>query len=200
MAEQSQVSGIPTIEPNTLYVGQGVCIKGDVMVPGILVVDGLIEGNVTGRAVWISESGSIKGKIRRHRGRDLRHGFGNDRSQQLMVVRSTGHVLGDIHYGDLQLAKGAVLSGTLSCVSDEQAPVVEFGSHRVGSPEDRAPGRSGAAAGTQWVGCRYRSGRHIAAGGLSRRELRAQSSRFELHVRAFVPLDGWARRLLPSFA
>jgi len=125
MAEPSQNNGIPTIEPNTLYVGQGVCIKGDVLVPGILVVDGLIEGNVSGRAVWVSESGSIKGKVVATEAEI--HGTVSETIEvkQLMIVHGTGRVLGDIRYGELQLEKGAVLSGTLSCVSDEQAPVVE---------------------------------------------------------------------------
>jgi cytoskeletal protein CcmA (bactofilin family) len=125
MADRSQDSHIPTIEPNTLYVGQGVCIKGDVLVPGIVVVDGLIEGNVAGRAVWVSESGSIKGKVVATEAEI--HGTVSETIEvkQLMVVHSTGRVLGDIRYGELQLEKGAVLSGTLSCVSDEQAPVVE---------------------------------------------------------------------------
>ena len=46
MAEQSQHSNILAGEPNALYVGQGVSIKGDISVPGIIVVDGTVEGNV----------------------------------------------------------------------------------------------------------------------------------------------------------
>jgi cytoskeletal protein CcmA (bactofilin family) len=159
MAEQSQVSGIPTIEPNTLYVGQGVCIKGDVMVPGILVVDGLIEGNVTGRAVWISESGSIKGKVVATEAEIYGTVSETIEVKQLMVVRSTGRVLGDIHYGELQLEKGAVLSGTLSCVSDEQAPVVESVLTASGRPKivrrveaAPRPALNGSGAGTAPAG------------------------------------------------
>jgi cytoskeletal protein CcmA (bactofilin family) len=124
MADQNQAT-IPAIEPNTLYIGLGVCVKGEVTVPGIVVVDGVVEGNVNARAVWVSESGSIKGTIVATESEI--HGTVSESVQvkQLLSVHSTGRVLGDIRYGELQLEKGAVLSGTLSCVTDEQAPVVE---------------------------------------------------------------------------
>lgn len=125
MADLSQASTIPAIEPNTLYIGQGVCVKGEVSVPGIVVIDGVVEGNVNARAVWVSESGSIKGTINATEAEI--HGTVSECVQvkQLLAIHATGRVLGDIRYGELQLERGAVLTGTLSCVTDEQAPIVE---------------------------------------------------------------------------
>jgi cytoskeletal protein CcmA (bactofilin family) len=124
MAE-SQHSNIPAGEPNTLYVGQGVCVKGDLLVPGIVVVDGVIEGNVNGRAVWVSPSGVVKGTIIVTEAEI--HGTISETIEvkQLLIVHATGRVLGDVRYGELQLEKGAVISGTLSCVSDEKDAAVE---------------------------------------------------------------------------
>jgi hypothetical protein len=105
MAE-SQHSNIPAGEPNTLYVGQGVCVKGDLLVPGIVVVDGVIEGNVNGRAVWVSPSGVVKGTI--------------------IVTEAEIHgTISETIEVKQQLEKGAVISGTLSCVSDEKDAAVE---------------------------------------------------------------------------
>jgi cytoskeletal protein CcmA (bactofilin family) len=124
MAE-SQHSNIPAGEPNTLYVGQGVCVKGDLLVPGIVVVDGVIEGNVNGRAVWVSPSGVVKGTIVVTEAEI--HGTISETIEvkQLLIVHATGRVLGDVRYGELQLEKGAVISGTLSCVSDQKDAAVE---------------------------------------------------------------------------
>ena len=125
MADHSQHRSFPNVEPNTLYVGEGVCVKGDFSVPGVLVVDGLIEGNVTARAVWVSLSGSIRGRIVATEAEI--HGAISETIEvkQLLVVHATGRVTGDVHYGELQLAKGAVISGTLACVSDQKEAVVE---------------------------------------------------------------------------
>ena len=123
MAEQSQHSNILAGEPNALYVGQGVSIIGDISVPGIIVVDGTVEGNVCGRAVWVSPSGVIKGSIVATEAEI--HGTISDTIEvkQLLTVHPTGRVLGDVHYGELQLEKGGVISGTLCCVSDQQETV-----------------------------------------------------------------------------
>jgi cytoskeletal protein CcmA (bactofilin family) len=123
MAEQSQHSNILSGEPNALYVGQGVSIKGDISVPGIIVVDGTVEGNVCGRAVWVSPSGVIKGSIVATEAEI--HGTISETIEvtQLLTVHPTGRVLGDVHYGELQLQKGGVISGTLCCVSDQKEMV-----------------------------------------------------------------------------
>jgi len=123
MAEQSQHSNILAGEPNALYVGQGVSVKGDISVPGIIVVDGTVEGNVCGRAVWVSPSGVIKGSIIATEAEI--HGTISETIEvkQLLTVHPTGRVSGDVHYGELQLEKGGVISGTLCCVSDQKETV-----------------------------------------------------------------------------
>jgi cytoskeletal protein CcmA (bactofilin family) len=125
MAEHSQHNSIPAIEPNTLYVGQGVCVKGDLSVPGIIVVDGTVEGHVSARAVWVSPSGSIKGTVVATEAEI--HGTISETLEvkQLLVVHATGRVLGDVRYGELQLEKGAMLSGTLSCIDEQKDSLVE---------------------------------------------------------------------------
>ena len=88
-------------------------------------MDGSVEGHVSARAIWVSPSGSIKGTIIATEAEI--HGTISETIEvkQLLIVHATGRVLGDVRYGELQLEKGAVISGTLSCVSDEKAPVLE---------------------------------------------------------------------------
>jgi cytoskeletal protein CcmA (bactofilin family) len=124
MAEHNQQS-FPTVEPDTLYVGEGVCIKGDLSVPGVVVIDGQVEGNVAARAVWVSPTGSIKGTIAATEAEI--HGTISETIavKQLLVVRASGRVSGDVRYGELQLEKGAVISGTLACMSAQEEAAVE---------------------------------------------------------------------------
>jgi cytoskeletal protein CcmA (bactofilin family) len=125
MAEHGQHRNFPTVETNTLYVGEGVCVKGDLSVPGVLVVDGQVEGNVTARAVWVSQTGSIKGAIAATEAEI--HGAISETIavKQLLVVHPTGRVSGEVRYGQLQLEKGAVISGTLACISAQEEAAVE---------------------------------------------------------------------------
>ena len=125
MTAHDQHQSFPNVEPNTLYVGEGVCVKGDISVPGIVVVDGLIEGNVAAHAVWVSASGSIKGNIVATEAEIYGAISETIAVKQLLVVHATGRVTGDVRYSELQLEKGAVISGTLACVSEPKEAAVE---------------------------------------------------------------------------
>src|ERR1044071_1241507 len=113
MAERSQHQSFPIVEPDTLYVGKGVCVKGDLSVPGVVVVDGEVEGSVSARAVWVSPTGSIKGTIVAAEAEIHAAISELVEIKQLLVIHATGRVTGDVRYGELQLEKGAVISGTL---------------------------------------------------------------------------------------
>jgi cytoskeletal protein CcmA (bactofilin family) len=135
MPEHSQYSDNTSIEPNALYIGQGVSVRGDILVSNIVVVDGSIEGSVTGRAIWVGPTGAIKGKIVATEAEI--HGTISEKIEvkQLLLIRATGRVAGDVSYGELQVEKGAIISGTFSSIdaqSDKKEPKVE---QVLGKPE-----------------------------------------------------------------
>jgi cytoskeletal protein CcmA (bactofilin family) len=125
MAAHDQQQSFPNVEPNALHVGEGVCVKGDISVPGILVVDGQVEGSVNARAVWVSPTGAIKGAIAATEAEIYGAVSETIVVNQLLVVHAGGRVTGDVRYGELQLEKGAVISGTLACVSDPKEETIE---------------------------------------------------------------------------
>jgi len=48
--------------------------------------------------------------------------------KQLLIVHATGRIIGDVSYGELQLEKGAMISGTFSSLgfeSDQKEPKPE---------------------------------------------------------------------------
>lgn len=114
MADKVSAKDIRKIEPDTIYVGEGASVKGDILAPNMLVVDGRIEGSVTGHAIWVGPSGEIKGKIVVDEAEIYGKISEKIEVKQLLFVHAAGQVLGEITYGELQLEKGAILSGTLS--------------------------------------------------------------------------------------
>jgi cytoskeletal protein CcmA (bactofilin family) len=103
-------------EPNSIYIGAGVTIKGAITAPGDIVVDGAVEGEVTGRAIRIGPSGSIKGSVRAEEA-DV-HGLLSDKVEvtQLLHVHSTGRIEGNVSCGDVQVDRGGILAGGIFSV------------------------------------------------------------------------------------
>lgn len=103
---------------NSLIVGKGVRIKGDINNCELLKLEGTIEGtvedvtNVTvekdgvfdGTAVvgYASVSGSIKGNIT---------------VKDRLTITSTGNVEGKIIYGELEIGRGGTLNGKVKRTS-----------------------------------------------------------------------------------
>jgi cytoskeletal protein CcmA (bactofilin family) len=128
MADHSPDNDSRTVDSNTLYIGQGVSVKGDISVPHIVVVDGAVEGSVTARAVWIGPLGSIKGIIVATEAEIHGTISENIEVKQLLIIRVTGRVSGDVSYGELLLEKGAIISGMISSIelrSDQKGPKLE---------------------------------------------------------------------------
>ncbi|WP_442754291.1 bactofilin family protein [Methylocystis sp. JAN1] len=111
-------------QENVVYVGAGVTLKGEISVPDLIVVDGTVEGDVTARVVSVGQSGVIRGNISATEA-DI-SGWITDRIEirQLLLVRSTGRVEGRVTYGEIELEKGAVVTGDLSA-ADEYGAVAK---------------------------------------------------------------------------
>lgn len=114
MTDNVQANDSRKIEPDTIYVGEGASVKGDILAPNMLIVDGCIEGSVTGHAIWVGKSGEIKGKIVVDEAEIYGKISEKIEVKQLLFVHAAGQVFGDITYGELQLEKGAILSGTMT--------------------------------------------------------------------------------------
>ena len=101
-------------EQNSAHIGEGVTFKGSISVPDVIVVDGIVEGDVTARSVRVGVSGSIKGTVTSIDA-DV-HGKLCDKIEvkEFLLVRSTGHIEGSLACGDVQVERGAILSATVT--------------------------------------------------------------------------------------
>ncbi|PPD44594.1 MAG: hypothetical protein CTY15_06510 [Methylocystis sp.] len=114
-------SGFRPDQENVVYIGAGVTLKGEISVPDLIVVDGTVEGDVTARVVCVGQTGVIRGNIGATEA-DI-SGWITDHIEikQLLIVRSTGRVEGRVMYGEIELEKGAVVTGDLSATDDYRA-------------------------------------------------------------------------------
>jgi cytoskeletal protein CcmA (bactofilin family) len=99
-------------------IGKNASVQGDVEFAGGLHVDGRVNGSVrvTGEAeaaVSISEHGLIEGSVEASHvvvnGRVNGDIFGSAR----VVLGAKARVRGNVHYGDIEMALGAEISGKL---------------------------------------------------------------------------------------
>lgn len=108
-------------EENVAYVGAGVTLKGEISAPDAIVVDGTIEGDVSARVLLLGQGGVIRGRVSVAEA-DV-SGWISDQIEvkQSLVVRATGRIEGKVSYGDIELEKGAVITGDLTQVEDHRA-------------------------------------------------------------------------------
>lgn len=129
-------SGFRPDQENVAYIGAGVTLKGEISVPDLIVIDGTIEGDITARVVCVGQSGVVRGNISATEA-DI-SGWITDHVEikQLLIVRATGRVEGQVMYGEIELEKGAVVTGDLSATDDYRA-VAKSAPMKVAAPERR---------------------------------------------------------------
>jgi cytoskeletal protein CcmA (bactofilin family) len=157
-------SGFRPDQENVAYIGAGVTIKGEISVPDLIVIDGTIEGNVTARVVCVGQSGIIRGNISATEADISGSVSDHVEARQLLLVRATGRVEGRVMYGEIELEKGAVVTGDLSATDDYRAvPKVAGGKGERAEPEALPPpSRISGGAGERLADA-VRSGKNGAA-------------------------------------
>lgn len=104
-----------TPEADTLYIGQGVTIKGAVVVSTIVVVDGVLEGDIDVENLFVRATGTISGKIKVAQNAEI---AGNVLEKLdvkgLLILRAGGRVNGSISFGTLTIERGATITGEVS--------------------------------------------------------------------------------------
>jgi cytoskeletal protein CcmA (bactofilin family) len=100
-----------------LVVGEGVTLSGKFTVPDIASISGQIDGELTAREVLVGSTGVVKGKVTAEV-LDIRGEVHQDLiSKKSLLVRSSGKVMGNISYAELEIEKGGDIQGTLIQIS-----------------------------------------------------------------------------------
>lgn len=105
----------------SLFVGEGVVVRGTFEVPEMAVVAGLVEGELNTREVLVDTSGIVNGRINAQvvevRG-EVTQGLNVTNH---LNVRSSAKITGLTQYAEMSVEKGAKLSGELRLI-DSSAP------------------------------------------------------------------------------
>ena len=113
----------PEAEQKKLIVGRDIFLNGEIRTCDSLVVEGKVEAVLSDcRAMDIAQSGEFKGSAEIDSA-DISGRFDGDLVvRNRLTIRATGKVLGKIRYGQLEVERGGVISGTIEALADG-APV-----------------------------------------------------------------------------
>ena len=98
----------------SVVIGDGVVVKGAFTVPSKAVINGVIEGDLTAEEVLIGPTGRITGRVSA-KVIDVRGQLHNTIvCEKSLIVRTTGKIVGKIHYSEIEIEKGGEIEGALS--------------------------------------------------------------------------------------
>jgi len=104
----------PSESLESVVIGDGVVVKGAFTVPAKAVINGVIEGDLTAEEVLIGPTGRITGRVSA-KIIDVRGQlYKTIVSERSLIVRSTGKIVGKIHYSEIEIEKGGEIEGALS--------------------------------------------------------------------------------------
>src|SRR3954468_11405060 len=106
-------------------LGKTATLNGDLEFSGGLHLDGRVNGNVRssaddGGALSVSESGFIEGNVEVTN--IVMNGTvnGDMHAGERLVLGGSARVNGNVHYGDIEMASGAVITGKLIPLGKER--------------------------------------------------------------------------------
>ena len=107
------------------FIGSGTEFQGELNVKGTLRVEGQFDGKVNAPCVILGETGVIKGEVS---GKKIIIGGkveGKLRVQEIVEIKATGKVLGDIFTKKISITEGAKVNGKIEMKVDENR-VIDF--------------------------------------------------------------------------
>jgi len=111
-----------TEHSGNVVIGNDVSIKGVLIVPNRAVVNGSIDGEITAKELVVGQTGRIVGHAKTERA-DI-HGEVNQTLvvNQSLILRSTGKVIGVVHYAELEIEKGGLVEGKMTQQAGQNNP------------------------------------------------------------------------------
>lgn len=121
---KSNNSGDQDERKGSIFIGEGVTVTGSFSIPGRAVVNGTLNGELSADELLVGEQGMLVGKITA-RNADI-HGKTNDTLtvSNHLVIRASGRVNGKASYGELEIERGGLVSGTIA-PADEKARAID---------------------------------------------------------------------------
>jgi len=109
-----------------LVVGRGIALSGEIRACDRLIVEGQVEATLSdSRSIEISASGVFKGKAQIEEAEISGRFDGELVVSRKLVIHATGRVVGNIRYGEIEIARGGIISGQIDVIAPN-APAEEI--------------------------------------------------------------------------
>lgn len=107
--------------PGNLIIGEGVKVVGHLMVPGLAVINGTLEGGLQAGELLVGPQGSLSGQVNVRTADIHGHTYDTLSASEFLCVRSTGVVSGKANYGEIEIEKGGVIQGAVGPVGAQDS-------------------------------------------------------------------------------
>ena len=108
-----------------LVVGRGIALSGEIRACDRLIVEGQVEATLSdSRSIEISASGVFKGKAQIEEAEISGRFDGELVVNHRLVIHASGRVVGNIRYGEIEIARGGIISGQIDVIVPN-APLAE---------------------------------------------------------------------------
>ena len=97
-----------------LFIGAGVIATGSLSAPGLIEVDGTVNGIVNARSINVTTNGVVTGTSTADQIRVAGKLLETSVAHQSLLIETSGQVAGKINYGDLEIRKGGSISGDIN--------------------------------------------------------------------------------------
>jgi cytoskeletal protein CcmA (bactofilin family) len=115
--------------PAINIIGNGTTLKGDIKSDGDFRIDGTLIGSISSKAkVIIGATGIVEGEIKCNNGDFSGTIKANVHVTEMLALKATSKLAGNIHVGKLSIEPGAQFSGNCKMENADQnsnQPVVE---------------------------------------------------------------------------
>ena len=99
---------------SSLMIGEGVIITGTIKANSKVTIQGTVDGDIECNSITISKSGNVKGKIKTDTITVEGKAEGEINADDVLNIKSQGHVSGKVFYGEIQIEEGCKISGEIN--------------------------------------------------------------------------------------
>lgn len=95
-------------------IGAGTIIKGEIIIEGNVRIDGSVHGSITSKGkIVVGKTGKIEGEVECQTAAISGEIKGKFITHDLISIKSSAKLEGDIYYGKIEVDKGATIDGSL---------------------------------------------------------------------------------------
>ncbi|MEI7532013.1 MAG: polymer-forming cytoskeletal protein [Betaproteobacteria bacterium] len=106
-------------QKGSMFVGEGVTLKGSFSIPETITIAGTVEGDITAKEVSIAVTGVVKGLVRADVVDICGEMHDSLISNKSLFIRSTGLMIGSVKYEELEIEKGGRIEGQIDKVATQ---------------------------------------------------------------------------------